>query len=144
MIKVVSCGCYFDLMLQMKNVSLQIFYGGVSGCINLIHEITSMRERLKRSCTDFVSIDNDSIIFVCFNCLKDQIFITDQKRFIDSLLEMECFNSKIKAHHIASMPCLSTVSTPCLPTLWLYMKFVMGVWLNVANISCVTIFICCF
>ena len=98
MIKVVSCGCYFDLMLQMKNVSLQIFYGGVSGCINLIHEITSMRERLKRSCTDFVSIDNDSIIFVCFNCLKDQIFITDQNYFLKLLLKSKTIVDNLCQH----------------------------------------------
>ena len=98
MIKIVSCGCYVDLVLHMKNVSLEIFYGGVSGCLSLICEITRMRERLKRSCTDFMSIDNDSIIFACFDCLKDQIFITVRKRFVASLLKMECFNSKMKAH----------------------------------------------
>ena len=142
MIKIVSCGYYFDLVLHMKNVSLEIFYGGVSGCLSLICEITRMRERLKRSCTDFMSIDNDSIIFACFDCLKDQIFITVQKRFVASLLKMECFNSKMKTHtHIVSTPHLSIVLTPCLLTLWLCMKFVMGVWFNVANVSCLKIFI---
>ena len=98
MLKRVRCGSYFDFMLHMNSVSPQIFYGGVPDCISLICEITSMREWLKSSWTDFMSINNDSVIFVCFNCLKDQIFITNQERFVDSFLETEYFNFKMKAH----------------------------------------------
>ena len=58
MIKVVSCGCYFDLVVHIKNVSSQISYGVISGSINLICEIICVRERLKRSFSGFVVIDN--------------------------------------------------------------------------------------
>ena len=92
------CRCYFDLMLHMKNASPEIFCGGISGCLKSISEITGMRDKLKRLCMDYMSIDNDTVIFICFKCLKDQICITHRKRFVDNLLEMECFNFNMKAH----------------------------------------------
>ena len=51
---------------------------------------------------------------MCFNRLKDQIFITDQKRFFDSLLEMECFNSKMKGH----THCIDTMPVHCIDAMF--------------------------
>ena len=92
------CRCYFDLMLHMNNASPEIFCGGISGYLQSISKITYMRDKLKRLCMDYMSTDDDSVIFICFNCLKDQICITHCKRFFNNLLEMECFNFKMKAH----------------------------------------------
>ena len=57
--------------------------------------IIDMRER-EKICIDFVGIQNDSVIIVCLNCLQYQIQLTNRKRFINRLLEFECFNLKKK------------------------------------------------
>ena len=72
MIRLVYCECYSDFVLYMKNTSLHIFYGGTTGCINSISEIMC---GLYRLCTDYIAIESDSAIIVCFNCLKEQIRI---------------------------------------------------------------------
>ena len=97
MITLVCCSCYFDLMLYMKNKLPQVFRDAVSGCLKSVGKITDMREKEKK-CIDFIEIQNDSVIIVCLNCLQYQIQLTDRKRFINILLEGECFNFKKKSH----------------------------------------------
>lgn len=46
----------------------------------------------------FIGIQSHSVIFVCFDCLQYQILISDREKFINSLLEQQCFNFKIKLH----------------------------------------------
>ena len=93
MITLVCCSCYFDLMLYMKNKLPQVFRDAISGCLKSVGKITDMREKEKK-CIDFTEIQNDSVIIVCLNCLQYQIQLTDRKRFINILLEGECFNFK--------------------------------------------------
>ena len=54
-----------------------------------------MREK-EKTCIDFTGIKNHSVIIICLNCLQYQIQLTDRKRFINKLLEFECFNFKKK------------------------------------------------
>ena len=97
MIRFVCCTCYFDLMFHMKNNSPQVFYNGTSGCLVSIDKITNMKEKIERTCADFIWIQKDSIVLVCFDSVKYQIRLIDWKRFINSLLELQCFNFK-KTH----------------------------------------------
>ena len=62
-----------------------------------IDKITDMKEKIERTCADFIWIQKDSIVFVCFDSVKYQIRLIDWKRFINSLLELQCFNFK-KTH----------------------------------------------
>ena len=95
MITLVCCSCYFDLMLYMKNKLSQVFRDAVSGCLKSIGKIIDMREK-EKICIDFIGIQNDSVIIICLNCLQYQIQLTDRKRFINRLLEFECFKFKKK------------------------------------------------
>ena len=58
-----------------------------------------MREK-EKTCIDFTGIKNHSVIIICLNCLQYQIQLTDRKRFINKLLEFECFNFKKKKKKI--------------------------------------------
>ena len=92
MISLVWCSCYFDLMFYMKINSPQVFYNGTSGCLELIDKIKDMREKIERTCADFIGIQKDSVVFVCFDCAEYQIWLIDRNRFINSLLKLQCFN----------------------------------------------------
>ena len=95
MITLVRGSCYFDLMLYMKNKLSQVFRDVISGCLKSVGKIIDMREK-EKICIDFIGIQNDSIIIICLNCLQYQIQLTDRKRFINRLLEFECFKFKKK------------------------------------------------
>ena len=85
-------------MFYMKINSPQVFYNGTSGCLESIDKITDMREKLERTCPDFIGIQKGSVVFVCFAYVEYQIRLIDQKRFMNSLLELKCFNFKAKSH----------------------------------------------
>ena len=67
-------------MFYIKINSPQVFYNGTSGCLESIDKITDMREKIERACADFIRIQKDSVVFVCFDCVKYQIWLIDQKR----------------------------------------------------------------
>ena len=96
MIRLVYCSCYFDLMFYMKINQPQVFYNGTSGCLESIDKVTNMTEKIERTCADFIGIQKDSVVFVCFDCVEYQIWLIDRKRFINSLLELQCLNLKKK------------------------------------------------
>ena len=98
MIRLVYCSCYFDLTFYMKINSPQVFYNGTSACLELIDKIADMIEKIERTCADFLGIQKDSVVFVCFDCVEYHIRLIDRKRFINSLLKLECFYFKIKSH----------------------------------------------
>ena len=77
MIRLVCCSCYFDLMFYMKNHSPQVFYNGTSGCLESIDKITNMREKTERTCADFIGIQKDSVVFICFDRVEYQIWLID-------------------------------------------------------------------
>ena len=97
MIRLVFCSYFFSLMFYMKLNSPQLFYNGTSGCLESLDKITNMIETIERTCADLIGIQKDSIVFVCFDGVEYQIRLIDRKRFINSLLELECFNFKIKS-----------------------------------------------
>ena len=97
MIRLVCCSSFFSLMFYMKLNSPQVFYNGTSGCLESLDKITNMIETIERTCADFIGIQKDSVVIVCFDGVEHQIRLTDRKRFINSLLELECFNFKIKS-----------------------------------------------
>ena len=47
MITLVSCSCYFDLMLYMKNKLPQVFCDAISGCLKSVGKISDMIEKEK-------------------------------------------------------------------------------------------------
>ena len=77
MIRLVCCSCYFNLMFYMKNHSPQVFYNGTSGCLESIDKITNMREKTERTCADFIGIQKDSVVFICFDRVEYQIWLID-------------------------------------------------------------------
>ena len=79
-------------MFYMKINSPQVFYNGTSGCLELIDKIKDMREKIERTCADFIGIQKDSVVFVCFDCAEYQIWLIDRNRFINSLLKLQRFN----------------------------------------------------
>ena len=90
MITLVCCSCYFDVMLYMKNKLPQVFRDAIFGCLKSVGKIIDMTEKGK-ICIDFIGIQNDSVIIICFNylfdiiinCLQYQIQLTSWKRFIN-------------------------------------------------------------
>ena len=82
-------------MLYMKNKLSQVFRDAISGCLKSVGKITDMREK-EKTCIDFIGMQNGGVIIICLNCLQYQIQLTNQKRFINRLLEFECFNLKKK------------------------------------------------
>ena len=100
MIRLVYCSCYFDLMFYMKINQPQVFYNGTSGCLESIDKVTNMREKIERTCADFTGMQKDSVVFVCFDCVEYQISLIDRKKFVNSLLELQCFNFKKKKSHV--------------------------------------------
>ena len=81
----------------MKNKLPQVFGDAISGCLKSVGKITDMREK-EKTFIDFIGTQNYSVIIVSLNCLQYQIQLTDQKRFINRLLEFECFNFKKITH----------------------------------------------
>ena len=79
-------------MFYMKFNLPQVFYNGTFGCLESIDKMTNMREKIERTCADFIGIQKDSIVFVCFDCVEYQVRLIDRKRFSNSLLEIQCFN----------------------------------------------------
>ena len=92
MIRLVWYRCYFDLIFYMKNNSPQPFYNGISGCLESINKVIDVREKTEMACADFTGIQKDSFVFIRFDCVEYQIWLIYWKRFINSLLELECFN----------------------------------------------------
>ena len=98
MITLVCCCCNFDFMLYMKNKLPQVFRDATSDCLKSVGKIIDMRE-IEMTCIDFIGIQNGSIIIICLNCSQYQIQLTNRKRFINRLIEFECFNFKKKITH---------------------------------------------
>ena len=84
-------------MLYMKNKLPQVFRDATSDCLKSVGKIIDMRE-IEMTCIDFIGIQNGSIIIICLNCSQYQIQLTNRKRFINRLIEFECFNFKKKNH----------------------------------------------
>ena len=112
-------------MLYMKNKFPQVFCDAISGCLKSVGKITDMREKLKKTCINCIGKQNDSVIIIFLNCLENQIQLNAQKRFINSFLEVECFNFK-KNH-----TCF--VLTHFMKSLFQQRKCVGAVYLNVAK-----------